>query len=116
MVINLSSFFSSLVHNFFISFGVVVGASVFSGIGAIITNHPPMNAMLDVAGSMKIWAIASSLGGTFSSFSVIEKGLFEGEIKSLIKQGLFILIALIGANTGYKFIRLLQRCSEIWGN
>ncbi|MBP1924274.1 hypothetical protein J2Z76_000127 [Sedimentibacter acidaminivorans] len=112
----MSSFFSNLIHNFFLSFGIVVGASIFSGIGAIITNHPPLNAMLDVAGSMKIWAIAASLGGTFSSFSVIEKGLFEGEIKSLIKQCLFILIGLIGANTGYGFIKLLKRCSEIWGN
>nr|WP_312579424.1 YtrH family sporulation protein [Sedimentibacter sp.] len=116
MVMNLSSFFSALVHNFFISFGIVVGASVFSGISAIITNHPPMNSMLNVANSMKMWAMAASLGGTFSAFSVIEKGLFEGEIRSLVKQVLFILIALIGANTGCGFIRLLKRCSEIWGN
>ncbi|WP_312701345.1 YtrH family sporulation protein [Sedimentibacter sp.] len=111
----MSSFYTSVVQNFLISFGVVIGASLFSGIGAVITNHPPYKVMMQVAGSIKIWAIAASLGGTFSSFAVIEKGIFDGEIKTLVKQALYILISLSGANIGYEFIRLLQRCGLIWG-
>lgn len=111
----MSSFYTSIVQNFLISFGVVIGASLFSGIGAIITNHPPYKIMVQVAGSIKIWAIAASLGGTFSSFAVIEKGIFDGEIKTLAKQALYILISLSGANIGYEFIRLLERCGVIWG-
>ncbi len=111
----MSSFYTSVVQNFLISFGVVIGASLFSGIGAVITNHPPYKVMMQVAGSIKIWAIAASLGGTFSSFAVIEKGIFDGEIKTLAKQALYILISLSGANIGYEFIRLLQRCGLIWG-
>ena len=111
----MSSFYTSVVQNFLISFGVVIGASLFSGIGAVITNHPPYIVMMQVAGSIKIWAIAASLGGTFSSFAVIEKGIFDGEIKTLVKQALYILISLSGANIGYEFIRLLQRCGLIWG-
>ena len=111
----MSSFYSSIVQIFLIAFGVVTGASLFSGLGAVLTNTPPMKAMTDVAGSIKIWAIAASLGGTFSSFAMIEKGLFEGEIRTLIKQVFYILISLTGANTGYEFIKFLQRCSSIWG-
>ncbi|HHZ03112.1 MAG TPA: sporulation protein [Tissierellia bacterium] len=111
----MSSFYSSIVQNFLIAFGVVIGASLFSGLGAIITNNPPYKVMLSVAGSIKIWAIAASLGGTFSSFAMIEKGLLEGEIRTLIKQVLYILISLSGANVGYEFISLLQRCGTIWG-
>lgn len=111
----MSSFYISIVQNFLIAFGVVLGASLFSGLGAVITNNPPLKVMTDVAGSIKIWAIAASLGGTFSSFAMIEKGLLEGELKTLVKQMLYILISLTGANVGYEFIRLLQRCSNIWG-
>ncbi len=111
----MSSFYSSAIQNFLISFGVVIGASLFSGLGAILTNHPPYKVMIEVASSIKIWAIAASLGGTFASFTVIEKGIFEGEIRTLIKQALLILISLTGANMGYEFIRLLQRCGIIWG-
>jgi hypothetical protein len=111
----MSSFYISIIHNFLTAFGVVIGASLFSGVGAIITGNPPYKVMMEVANSMKIWAIAASLGGTFSSFTVIEKGIFEGEIRTLIKQALYILISLTGANVGYEFISLLQRCGEIWG-
>lgn len=111
----MSSFYTSIVQNFLVAVGVVIGASLFAGLGAVITNQPPGRVMLDVANSIKIWAIAASLGGTFSSFAVIEKGIFEGEIKTLIKQAFYILISLTGANTGYELIKLLQRCGIIWG-
>lgn len=111
----MSYFYTSVIQNFLIAFGVVIGASLFSGLGAILTNQPPYKVMVEVANSIKIWAIAASLGGTFSSFTVIEKGIFDGEIRTLIKQALFILISLTGANMGYEFIRLLQRCGAIWG-
>jgi hypothetical protein len=111
----MSSFYISIIQNFLIAFGVVIGASLFSGLGAVLTNEPPYKVMVEVANSIKIWAIAASLGGTFSSFTVIEKGIFDGEIRTLIKQALFIIISLTGANMGYEFIRLLQRCGAIWG-
>lgn len=116
MVIILSNFYTSIVHNFLIAFGVVIGASVFAGIGAIITDHPPLKLMLNMANSTKIWAMAVAIGGTFSSFAVIERGLFGGELKSIIKQVIYIFVALLGANAGYSFIKLIQRCGEIWGN
>ena len=94
--------------------GVTLGASVFSGIGALINNHPPLKTMIDVASSIKIWAVAVALGGTFSSFEVLEKSLFKGEVRSIIKQVVYIIGALIGANIGYSCIRLLQRCGMLW--
>lgn len=97
-----------------IAFGIVTGAGVFAGIGAILNNHPPLRTMLNLAGSVKIWAVAAALGGTFSSFEIIEKGLFNGEIKSIFKQLAYILTALIGANLGYSLIRLIQWCGRLW--
>ena len=59
----MSSFYSSVVQNFLIAFGVVIGASLFSGLGALMTNAPPLKVMTDVAGSIKLWAIAASFLG-----------------------------------------------------
>lgn len=113
-MIFLSALFTSIVHNFLLAFGVVIGASVFTGMGAIITNHPPFKTMLDTASSIKIWAMAVALGGTFTSFAAIEKGLFEGEFRSIVKQALYVLTALLGSNTGYGFIKLIHRCGRLW--
>lgn len=109
-------FLNNVLYNFLIAFGIIVGASTFAGIGAIINDHPPMKTMIDIADSIKIWAVAVALGGTFSSFEIIEQGLFKGEVKSIIKQVVYILIALVGANAGCSFIKLLQKCGETWLN
>lgn len=106
--------FVGIVQSYFLAFGVVVGASVFTGIGAIITNQPPMRSMLDVASSTKIWAMAIALGDSFSTFEVIEKGIIEGQLRGFIKQMLYILVAFLGANMGYGFVKFLHRCTEIW--
>ncbi len=116
MVIILSNFFTNVINNFLIAFGIVIGASIFAGIGAIVTDNPPLRAMINLAASIKIWAMATALGGTFSSFVVIDRGLFEGELRSIIKQIIYIFVALSGANAGYGFIRLIQGCNEIWRN
>lgn len=114
-MVNLLNIYINVVHIFLVAFGVVVGSSMFNGLGAIITGSPPLKAMLDLARSTKIWAVAVALGGSLSSFNVIDKGLFYGDFKGLIKQAIYILVALLGANTGYLFIRLIQRWGEIWG-
>lgn len=116
MVMKLTSFYTNVVHIFFIALGTVVGGSIFAGIGAIITNQPPLKAMFDIARSIKIWALVAALGGTLPSFEIIEKGLFEGEFKSIIKQAIYVVSGLIGANVGYSVIKLIQRCGAIWGS
>jgi hypothetical protein len=110
----MHNFASNIVYSFLISMGVMLGASTFAGIGAVLNNHPPMKTMLDLAGSIKIWAVAVALGGTFTSFQVFDQGLLKGEIRSVVKQVIYILIALVGANMGYGFLKLIQRCGELW--
>lgn len=108
------SFLESILYNFLIAFGIIVGASFFAGLAAIISNNPPLKTMLDVSKSLKIWAVAATIGGTFSSLEVIESGLFKGDIKSFMKQAIYIISALIGANTAYSVLRLIEKCGDIW--
>ncbi|MTI48841.1 YtrH family sporulation protein [Sporosalibacterium faouarense] len=110
----MTNFWSNLIYNFLIAFGVILGASVLAGMGAIFNNHPPMKTMLNVARSIKIWAVAVALGGTVTSFEAIDQGLWKGEIKSVVKQLAYILVALVGANVGYSLIKLIQRCRDLW--
>jgi len=108
----LSAFTSNIIYNFLIAFGVIIGASLFAGIGALINDHPPLKCMFEIASSIKIWAVAVALGGTFSTFEILEKGLFRREIRSIVKQAVYVVVAVIGANAGYGFIRLIQKCGE----
>lgn len=110
----MAVFLCNIVYSFLISLGVILGASLFAGIGAVINNHPPYKTMLDLAGSIKVWAVAVALGGTFSSFEVIDKGILKGELRSIVKQIAFILTAMLGSNLGFTIIKLLKRCGELW--
>ncbi len=110
----MTTFFSSVIYNLLMSFGVIVGASIFAGIGALINNHPPLKTMIDIGGSIKIWAVAIALGGTFSSFEILDDGLFKGELKSIVKQVALVLVALLGANLGCSFIKMIERCGDTW--
>jgi hypothetical protein len=110
----MSAFISNVLYSFLIAFGVMLGASAFAGVGAIINDHPPLKTMYDLASSIKIWAVATALGGTFSSFEVLEDGVFRGEIRLMAKQILYILAALMGSKMGFNIIKLLQRCGQLW--
>ncbi len=110
----MDNFISNMLYSFFIAFGVMFGACTFAGVGAIINNHPPLKTMLDLASTIKIWAVATALGGTFSSIQVIEEGLLKGEIRLMIKQIVYVLAALFGANIGFNALKLLERCGELW--
>lgn len=110
----MREFLNNTIYNFLIAFGVITGASLFAGVAALVNDHPPLKTMLDIADSIKIWAVAVALGGTFSSFEIIEKGLLNGEVKSIIKQAIYVVMAVIGANAGFNFVKLISRCGEVW--
>ncbi len=70
----MKSFLGNLVYSFMVSFGVIAGASAFSGIAAILLNHPPLKIMSDISNSVKIWAVATALGGNIFLFLYFGRG------------------------------------------
>lgn len=66
-------FISNIIYSFLIAFGVIFGASSFAGFGALINNHPPLKTMIDLANSIKIWAVATALGGPFHPLNYLKK-------------------------------------------
>lgn len=110
----MGTFLNNLLYNFLIALGVILGASFFAGVGALLSNHPPLKTMVEVSTSIKIWAVAVALGGTFSTFEIIEEGLLKGEMRAVVKQILYIGVALVGANMGCVMISLLRKCGMLW--
>jgi hypothetical protein len=107
------TFYQNIAYNFFISLGVIIGGCIFGGLAATFNGHPPLKTMLELCEKIKIWAIIVALGGTFPSFKVLEVGIFNGEIRSLVKQVIFILSALAGAHLGYKLIYFLEGSGKL---
>jgi hypothetical protein len=56
--------------------------------------------MNDMAGFVKVWAIAIALGGSFNSLQMFEKGILQGEIRAMAREVIYIICAMAGANCG----------------
>ncbi|MFY9114304.1 MAG: YtrH family sporulation protein [Dethiobacteria bacterium] len=100
----MSKFLSTLILTFFISLGVILGGSILGALGAMIGNRPPMNTMVELAGKMKIWALVTALGGSFSIIEAFETGLIGGHPGQLLQQFVFLISAFAGAHLGYLII------------
>jgi hypothetical protein len=104
---NMDTFENKIVLIFFTALGIMLGAVMVGSIAAVLLREPPMAVMLKLARDMKIWAIAAAIGGTFSTFEVFESGLFNGEVRAVVKQMLYIASALAGTQAGYYLILAL---------
>lgn len=103
----METFINKLVLIYFTALGVLLGASLVGSLSAVLVREPPLMTMLKLARDVKIWAIAAAIGGTFSTFEILEGGIFQGEMRSVIKQLFYIVSALAGAQTAHYLILAL---------
>ncbi|MEW6181865.1 MAG: YtrH family sporulation protein [Bacillota bacterium] len=101
-----------LVIIFFTAGGVLLGAALAGALGAALTGQPSISTMLRLAREVKIWAIVAAIGGSFSTFEIFDSGLFHGEITAVVRQLLYVLASLAGAQSGYYLIMTLGGGNE----
>lgn len=99
------TFMSKVILDFFIAFGIVLGGSMLGGIGAVMSMQPPTQTMLEVAGRIKIWALAAAVGGTIDPMRVIESNMLDGNLSPAIKQILYLIFAFLGAHMGTELVK-----------
>lgn len=103
----METFHQKVILIFFTALGIMLGATLIGSLAAVLVRVPPAAIILKLARDMKIWAIAAAIGGTFSTFEVFESGLFQGEVRAVIKQLLYIFSALAGTQVGYQLLLAL---------
>ncbi|WP_280769905.1 YtrH family sporulation protein [Salipaludibacillus daqingensis] len=102
-------FIATLVIDFFVAFGVIIGGTIVGGIGAYLIGKPPLSIMYDLASSLKIWALVAAIGGTFDAISTLERGIFEGTHADIFKTLVMIFAALCGAHSGTVLIQWITQ-------
>lgn len=102
-------FLRSVIFDFFVAFGVVIGGAIIGGIGAFLVGKPPLDAIWTLAGNLKIWAIVAAIGGTFDTITNLEKGFLYGGPDEIAKQVIVIVSAMTGAHTGTILIQWLTQ-------
>ena len=93
-----------IIPVFFIALGVVIGGSFIGSIGGVLIKQSPLKIMLDIADNLKLYAILSAIGGTFTNLRMLEGVFYKGDIAIILQQILIILSAFFGAQLGYWII------------
>ncbi len=101
----MDKFLETVIMDFFIAFGVILGGCLIGGIGAFLAGEPPLHWMWQLADRLKIWALVAAIGGTFDAITAIERGFFSGSHGDIIKQLLFICSAFLGAYIGSVLVK-----------
>ncbi|WP_027363745.1 YtrH family sporulation protein [Desulfotruncus alcoholivorax] len=99
---------NKMVLIFFTALGIIIGAALIGSFAAILCREPPVGTMLKLAREIKVWAIVAAIGGTFSTIEILESGLFQGEVRAVVKQLIYIISALAGTQTGYYILMMLS--------
>lgn len=92
---------------FFTAIGVIIGGTLIGGLAAIFTKDSPLKMMQDISERLKIYAIVSSIGGTFNNLRLLEGSIFQGNLSVIFQQMAILMAGLIGANVGVWIIRTL---------
>lgn len=91
---------------FFIALGVVLGGSFIGSIGGLLISQPPLKTMAEIADDLKLYAIISAIGGTFTNLRLLEGVFFKGELLIVVELFTILLSAFIGAQLGYWLITI----------
>jgi hypothetical protein len=96
----------ALVTTFLIALGVILGGSTLGSLGSFIfEGQPPFHTLLELAEKLKIWALMTALGGTFTAIKAIELGFLSGQPAEICKQLALIISAFGGAHIGYLLLK-----------
>ncbi|SRR6056297_975583 len=93
-----------IIPVFFIALGVILGGAFIGSIGGLLINQSPLKVMSDIANDLKLYAIISAIGGTFTNLRILEGGFFQGELLIIIQQFIILVSAYLGAELGYWLI------------
>lgn len=101
-------FLTKVIIHFCVAFGVVMGATLMTGVASILTLQPPTLQMQDIAEKIRIWAVVAAVGGTIDPFRSIESHFIVGELSPALQQILIIVSAFLGAQLGAKLAQWLS--------
>lgn len=105
----MSDFITDMILDFFIAFGVVLGACMMGAVGSVLSLQPPTENMLLLAERIKIWAMVAAIGGTIDPIRVIESHVAGGDLSPAIKQIMIIVSAFMGAHLGATVVHWIAK-------
>ena len=104
---------ATLVLDFFVAMGMVLGGSLLGGLAAVLTHARPIDTMMMLGRQLKIWALVSTLGGTMDMLRVLETGVLGLKLGPIARQFMYLTAAFLGCQVAYVLLRWLTGSEAI---
>ncbi|MCY0908647.1 MAG: sporulation protein [Sulfobacillus thermotolerans] len=85
---------------FFLALGVTIGGGLLGSFGLWLAGKGPQDPA-QAAYRIRIWAVAIAIGGTLTALENLERGVFARALPAIVRDGVAIVTAYLGAQTGY---------------
>ncbi len=93
---------------FFLSLGVTLGGGLLGALGLWFAGKGPQDPAI-TAYRIRIWAVAISIGGTFTVLENLERGLSTHALPAILRDTVSIIMAYLGAQSGYWILNQLAK-------
>lgn len=90
---------------FMIALGVTLAGSLSGAAASLLVGGHPMDRLRFLSDEMRLWGILVAVSGSFEPLRNLEQGLFAGQLWVLMRQILFILVAMVGGHVGYVLLQ-----------
>jgi len=101
------AFAGKLLSNFLIALGVTLGGTLSGAVASLLVGGHPLDRIRYLSEELRLWGILVALSGSFEPLRNLEQGLFFGQGRALLRQGVALVIAMAGANLGYFLLQTL---------
>jgi hypothetical protein len=105
--VKMDRFLATIIIDFCVALGLVLGGSMVGAVGALLTHTPPMQKMTELADQLKIWAMIAAIGGSVDPIKVIGEGVWDFKLNPVLKQFSLLIAAFLGSQVGYYLIKWL---------
>lgn len=88
---------SEALDTFSVSFGVVIGGSLFAALAALLSGGYPIETLVSAADRLKVWGAAVALGGSLINLKTLETGLIQWNPGIIARELGFLGLAFAGS-------------------
>lgn len=85
---------------YFLALGVTLGGGLLGSLGQWFAGQGAQDPAM-TAYRIRIWAVAIAIGGTLTALENLERGLSTRAVPIILRDGLAIMMAYFGAQSGY---------------
>lgn len=92
---------SRLLGTFLIGLSVTLAGALAGAAASLLTGGHPMDRLRFLAEEMRLWGMLVAMSGSFEPLRNIGQGLFDGQMRGMLRQILLMLAAMLGAHIGF---------------